>query len=267
MSEEKDVQNERSTREHEEEFLKRVEQAAARGAKKGGKSGAWLQILPSLIVIGLIAGLILPKINALHDGLSGFTHFEDPAENHDLVTEDNGIFGYTAADFEEAILGDSSKLKKLEVYSQEVSDTYTLTNTGLLNLGIFTKNQLITYNGTVIYTVDLSQLRKSDISFDEEEKMITLKIPHPKQETINMPEDRIKIGDTTRGLLAFGDIKLSPEQHAAVQAEARQKMQEKLDTSNVLDNADRFAILSVWEMYSPIIKGVAKDYSLEVVFR
>jgi hypothetical protein len=44
-------------------------------------------------------------------------------------------------------------------------------------------------------------------------------------------------------------------------------MQEKLDTSNVLDNADRFAILSVWEMYSPIIKGVAKDYSLEVVFR
>lgn len=34
MSEEKNVQNERSTREHEEEFLKRVEQAAARGAKK-----------------------------------------------------------------------------------------------------------------------------------------------------------------------------------------------------------------------------------------
>jgi hypothetical protein len=118
-----------------------------------------------------------------------------------------------------------------------------------------------------VYTVDLGQLRKSDISFNEEEKLITLKIPHPRQEPLNIPEDQIMFGDTTNGLLAFGDIKLTPEQNRDIQAEARQKMQEKLDTSNVLDNADRFAILSVWEMYSPIIKGVAKDYSLEVVFR
>ena len=77
MSEEKNVQNERSTQEHEEAFLKRVEQAAARGAKKGGKSGAWLQILPSLIVIGLIAGLILPKINAMHQGFQSLTTFSE----------------------------------------------------------------------------------------------------------------------------------------------------------------------------------------------
>ena len=52
-----------------------------------------------------------------------------------------------------------------------------------------------------------------------------------------------------------------------VQAGARQKMQDKLDSDNVLEIADRFAKLSVWEMYSPIIKGVAKDYSLEVEFK
>ena len=40
-----------AAQEHEETFLKRVEQAAAHGARKGGKSGAWLQILSSLIVI------------------------------------------------------------------------------------------------------------------------------------------------------------------------------------------------------------------------
>jgi hypothetical protein len=267
MSEEKNVQNERSTQEHEEAFLKRVEQAAARGAKKGGKSGAWLQILPSLIVIGLIAGLILPKINAMHQGFQSLTTFSEEAQSHDLVLEDNSIFGYTAADFEEAILGDSEKLKKLEVFSQEVSDAVTVTDTGFLNWGAFTKMKVITFTGTAVYTVDLGQLRKSDISFNEEEKLITLKIPHPKQEPLNITEDKIMFGDTTNGLLAFGEIKLTPEQNRDIQAEARQKMQEKLDTSNVLDNADRFAILSVWEMYSPIIKGVAKDYSLEVVFR
>ena len=44
-------------------------------------------------------------------------------------------------------------------------------------------------------------------------------------------------------------------------------MEEKLDDVKILETADRFAILSVWEMYSPIVKGVAKDYSLEVEFR
>ena len=128
-------------------------------------------------------------------------------------------------------------------------------------------NQVITYNGYVVYTVDLSKLSKSDIVFNEEEKTITLKIPHAEQEEINIPEDRIQFSDPEKGLLAFGDIKATPEQIMKVQAEARQKMQEKLDAGNVLATADRFAKLSVWEMYSPIIKGVAKDYSLEVEFK
>ena len=42
-----------AAQEHEETFLKRVEQEAARGARKGGESGAWLQILSSLIAINL----------------------------------------------------------------------------------------------------------------------------------------------------------------------------------------------------------------------
>ena len=42
-----------AAQEHEETFLKRVEQEAARGARKGGKSCAWLQILSSLIAINL----------------------------------------------------------------------------------------------------------------------------------------------------------------------------------------------------------------------
>lgn len=97
--------------------------------------------------------------------------------------------------------------------------------------------------------------------------MITLKIPHAVQEEINIPEDEIQFGDTTKGLLAFGDIKMTAEQAAQIQAEARKKMQKKLDEDNVAAIADRFAKLSVWELYNPIIKGVAKEYSLEVVFR
>ena len=115
--------------------------------------------------------------------------------------------------------------------------------------------------------MDLSTLTDQDVVLDEETKVITLRIPHAAREEINIPEEQIKFGDTNRGLLAFGDIKMTPEQATQIQADARAKMEAKLEEEQIQETADRFAILSVWELYSPIIKGVAKDYSLEVVFR
>jgi len=252
---------------NEEELLKKVEKAAQKGAAKTTFAKALVNSLPSIIVICLLAYLIGSKVTSFKESFESIFHIDEPVENHDVTLDNNGILGYTAADFEEAILGDSSKLKKLEVYSQKISDVSTITDTGLLNWGIFTKNQLITYNGTVVYTVDLSTLKNSDISFSEEDRTITLKIPHAVQEEINIPEDEIQFGDTTKGLLAFGDIKMTAEQAAKVQAEARNKMMQKLEEEKVLETADRFALLSVWELYSPIIKSVARDCSLEVVFR
>ena len=252
---------------NEEEFLKKVEKAASKGAGKAGIKNGLLSTLPTIALVALLAFLIVPKINSLSDGLHHLFQVDAPVEDHDLTLENYGFLGHTVADFEEAILGDAEKLKKLEVYKQELSDVGTITDTGLFNLGMFTKNQVITYYGTAVYTVDLSKLSKSDIVFNEEEKMITLKIPHAKQEEINIPEDKIQFSDPERGLLAFGDIKATPEQIMKVQAGARQKMQDKLDADNVLETADRFAKLAVWEMYSPIVKGVAKDYSLEVEFK
>ena len=252
---------------NEEELLKKVEKAAEKGASKSSLKQAFISSLPTIIVIAVLAWMIVPKINALNDGLKGFFKFDEPVADHDMTIDNDGIFGYTAADFEEAILGDSSKLKKLEVYEQKVSDVATLTDTGLANWSIFTKTQLITYNGSVVYTVDLGQLRKSDINFNEEEKTITLKIPHANQEQINIPEDQIQFGDTNKGILAFGDITMTAEQAAAVQAEARIRMQEKLDNEKTIDVADRFAKLVVWELYNPIIKGVSGEYSLNVEFK
>ena len=249
------------------ELLKDVEKAARRGANSGRVYSIILQLLPWIIVIGLFMYFVWPRIAAMDQGIQDIYHFENNAEEHDLVLEDNSVAGYTAADFENAILGDSEHLKKIEVYQQEVSDVGTITETGWFNWGVFTKNQMITYTGTAVYTVDLSKLSKDDIIFDEENHVITLRIPYAVQESINIPEDRIQFGDTNGGLLAFGDVKLTPEQASQVQAEARARMEQKLAEQNVLDTANRFAKLTVWEMYSPIIKGVAKDYSLEVEFK
>ncbi len=41
-------------------------------------------------------------------------------------------------------------------------------------------------------------------------------------------------------------------------------MTEKLEEENTADEAERFAKLSVWEIYQPIINTVTKGYSLEI---
>ena len=252
---------------HDEELLKQVEKAAEKGAAKGRIKSGLLSSIPTLVILAVVALLIVPKIFALNNGLKSFFTTDEPVEGHDMTLENHGVFGYTAVDFEQAILGDAEKVKKMQVYEQEITDVATPTSTGLLNWSIFTKSQVITYKGTVVYTVDLSSLKKSDVAFDEEEKIVTLKIPHAKQEEINIPEDEIQVGDTTKGLLAFGEMKFTAEQQKEIQAGVREKMLRKLEEDNVLETADKFAKLVVWETYSPIIKAVAKDVSLEVEFR
>lgn len=250
-----------------EEFIRRIEKAAEKGARSGGIKNNLFSSIPTIVIILIISLLIIPKINSINNGFKSIFEVDEPVENHDLTIENTGLLGHTVADFQDAILGDTSKLKKLEVFKQEVSDIVTITDTGLLNLKITTKTQMITYNGDVVYTVDLSNLKTADIALDEENKLVTIFIPHAKQEQINIPEDRMEFADPEKGLLAFGDIKITMEDTSRVQAEARIKMQEKLDKDKVIDMADRFAKLSVWEMYSPVIKGVAKNYSLIVEFK
>ena len=252
---------------NEQEFLKRVEKAAGKGARSAGFVNSFISIIPVLIILGLIAFIVVEKINTIGNAFTNSFSVDKPVENHDLTLNDAGVFGHTVADFEEAILGDSEKMKKIEVFKQKISESSTLTNTGLFNLGMFTKTQVITFSGSVIYTVDLSKLTKSDIEFNEEEKIITIKIPHAEQGEITVNRNDIIFNDPDRGLLALGKMNTTPEEVNKIEIEAQNKMQEKLDSDNILENADRFAKLSVWEMYSPIIQGVAKDFSLEVVFK
>ena len=84
---------------------------------------------------------------------------------------------------------------------------------------------------------------------------------------ITVPRDEIEFGDVSRGILAFGDIKMTPQEQSEVEAKAVANMEERLAETGQDIVADRFAKLSVWEIYQPIVKTVAKDYSLEVIFQ
>lgn len=254
-------------KDREEQFLKQVENAAKKGASKGVRNNSFISLVITIVLVLVIVLFIGNKMDNFKEDLKQFVTFEDPSISHDLILDDDAFLGYTAADFEEAIITNSTKIKKIEVYEQEVSDTVTLTDTGLFNWAIFSKCQLIVYKGNVVYTVDMSDVDIYDIKVDNDNKIISLYIPYPVQEAININENDIQFGDVEKGLLAFGDIGLTIEQASQIQEEARNKMQMKLDDTDAINTAMRFGKLVVWEMYSPIVKSVAKDYSLEVSYK
>ena len=257
-------------------FLEKVQQAAMEGAKKGSGAGIakglglkffFKVIFPILIIVGIMM-FVIPKISLGPDlsGIKGLFEVDKPVEGKDLTITNHGFLGYTAADFAEAVLSDKTALKKLNVMSYKISDAATLTDTGLANLKVFTKNQLITYHGTAVYTVDLSLLSVESFSLDESSKKVTLRIPHVELEPINIQASDIEYGDVEKGLLAFGTIKLNPEDMSRVQTEAQNKMVQKLLYDNIAAEADRFAKVAVWELYQPVISSVSPEYRLEVVF-
>ena len=264
----------RNQEDNEKELLNNIEKAAEKGARRGSFGADFIFKILSLVAVPavIIWGLIFIKYsiekkwnNFANDFKSQFT-FADPSVSHDMVLDNDGIFGYTAADFAEAVLGDATQLKKIEVYEAKISDVVTLTDTGLINLNIFTKTQLITYNGIATYTVDLSQLTEDDFVVNEEEKTVVISIPHSECGTINIPSDEMEFGDIDRGWLAFGDISMTAEDSAGIETQARTRMDEKLVELNEAETADRFAVLTVWEMYQPIVSAVSPEYKLEIEF-
>ncbi len=261
---------------NDDQLIERIEKAAREGACEGAKQGTnglskksinipW-KGLAFLIFVFWITTSVIPNLNPFNH-LKTLVDREEAVENHDLTLENHGILGYTVADFEEAILGDASQLKKLEVFTTEISDLATITKAGLGKFKVFSKCKYITYHGQATYTVDLSQLNQNNISYDEKTKVVTLSIPKPVQEEINIPEENIEYGDTTKGILAFGDITLKPEEIGEVQGRAREKMEKKLEETNSMQEAERFAKLSVWEIYQPIVNGVSPECTLEVEFQ
>ncbi len=258
----------------EKALLEKVEKAAMEGAKKGSGNSLGKDfikvifgklIVPTLLILAVML-LILPKFSMNNYSLKNLFKKQEAVENQDLTLENYGIFGYTAADFAEVLLGDGSQLNKLEVLTYKVSDVATITDAGLLDLNIFSKSKTVTYNGTAVYTVDLSRLNVSSFEVDKENRKLTMKIPHAKLEPVNIQSRDIEFGETESGLLSFGELKLTPEQMAEIQTAAQEKMISKLEKEDIASQADRFAKMSVFEMYQPLVNRAAWGYTLELEF-
>ncbi len=188
-------------------------------------------------------------------------------DDHDLTLENNGLLGYTAVDFEEVILGEATRQKLLIVEEQEASVNTTTTEAGFLNLSIFSKEQMVTIHGTGQYTINLSQIVSGDITLNEDSYELTIKIPHAELHSTTFDPSKTEVGDTKKGWLAFGDIKLSAEENKEFEEKAVTELQEKLSEEERFEEADRFAKLSAYETYQPLVSNISTAYKVVIDFQ
>lgn len=190
-----------------------------------------------------------------------------PIEEHDLTLENNSIFGFAVVDFQEPVLEKAVQQRLLIVEEQEAYVGTSVTETGLFNLGVFNKEQMLTIHGTGQYTIDLTQVKARDISLDEENYELTICIPHAKLHNVSYDPEKTEIGDLQRGWLAFGDLKLTAEQQNVFEVGAKQELEAKLSESERFAEADRFAKLEAYEMYQAIVRTISPAYKVVIEFQ
>lgn len=239
-----------------------IEESVSKAVNKSMRRGALLgNAFDILFKLAIVAGLV-------------FMYFQlkpkrpdpvEPVDNHDVTLENNGIFGFTVADFEEVILGEATRKQLLIVDEQEVSVPSSITNTGLWNLNVFTKVLNLTVYGRGQYTIDLTKINKNNISLDEDTYTVTIHVPYPELHGVTYLPDKTKFGDTEKGWLAFGDLKLTPEQTQQFEVEAVEKLNTRLNEQDCFATAERFAKLTAYELYQPLVSSISPAYKVEII--
>ena len=238
-----------------------IENAVKDSIKKENRKNRFLNTLIPLIGYALILG----GLWFIYDRIRPKTPEITPVEDHDVTLDNNGILGFTAADFEEAVLGKSQMQQLLIVDEQEVSVTSIITQAGLFNWDITSKTINETIYGTGTYTVDLSQITRDDIIFDKDLYTVIIHVPYPELHAVTFDPEKTQIGDMKKGWLAFGDIKLTPEEQKEFETAAVAKLTARLNEQECFDTAARFARLAAYELYQPVISAVSPAYKVTIV--
>ena len=216
------------------------------------------KLIAILVVIALVflVWLAWPRIQAA---------LSPEPEPHTITALSNqGIMGSTQA-FGDAILGEARQKQELVVYEQDVEVESSITQ-ALANLEIFSKTKVIHSFGTGVYTVDMSKIDTNAIAVTDNPRTVTLTIPHTQLQYITKNLEATQFEDTQRGLLGFGEVKLTQEQQNILERSIEDSMREQLESEEVFADADKAALLVVYDAYQPVIAKVDSSFALVVKF-
>lgn len=215
-----------------------------------------LLLLVFFAAAGLIAGdyfNILSKV-----GLPSHT-----AQDAVDVNTENGTTEITQehvpyvlkVDFGSTLLQEAQHEQKLIIMTRKASVPVVAKKEGLWKLPVFKQTKAIIFCGEGEFFVDLSSLSSDDFVIDNQDNTITIFIPKPEF-SVNLLHEETEFFDASNGILRFGEMQITPEAMEALELEGIDKLTKTLEEdANTRENAERFAKLSVKELYEPLIKA------------
>lgn len=132
-------------------------------------------------------------------------------------------------------------------------------------LGIFKKISKINYIGKGIYIIPLTGIKADNINIKDDN--ISIKIPKPSVKSITIDEDKTTFEATEKGLLRFGDVKLTPAENQEITKTVKEKMLLKMKDSELYDKAKESSKKAVQGLIKAILTDKVYDqYDVKVVY-
>ena len=137
---------------------------------------------------------------------------------------------------DDTLINEIKNVNKLIPLEIELSETLTIDNT-YFNLDIFKKSKKVTFFANCSYSIDFSNLSKSNFEINNLTKEIYITIPQIDIFSIDIDESKTIYSDTELGLLRFGDLKFSSEELSSIHQNLNNLFTTKMKTSKFYDQA------------------------------
>jgi len=222
-----------------------------------------LTVIFAIIIISILLIRSIPKKESeFVDGIAAQIE-QEMAENQIVLSSKGGR--RTVADFKEPIILMHGKDSRLIIYTAELSETVSLGSEGWGGFKWNSTYQEANYFGVAEYTVDLSQLSEEDFIVNNEQKILTVRIPYAVLSPINILNDKTQFKDTEKGWLGPKDVTLTPEQSNQILIEVKEKMKAQLIDKDIMAKANEEAKTAVAELMTATVQSVDPEFTVVVV--
>lgn len=237
------------------------------------KPASKIHPLKKLLVLILVFAVIIVSIVVIRSFPDKESEFVDTvageieqemAENHIVLSRKGGR--RTVADFKDPIILAHGKDARLIVYTAELSEVVSMADEGWGGFKWNSTYQEAKYFGQAEYTVDLSQLSEEDFIVNNEQKILTVRIPYAVLSPINILNDKTQFKDTEKGWLGPKEVKMTSEELNKIMLEIEEKMKAQLIDENIMAKANEEAKVVVAELLTATIQTVDPEFSVVVVF-
>ena len=218
----------------------------------------------AVIIISIVVIRSFPeKESEFVDSVAGEIE-QEMAENQIVLSKKGGR--RTVADFKDPIIIAHGKDARLIVYTAELSEVVSMADEGWGGFKWNSTYQEAKYFGQAEYTVDLSQLSEEDFIVNNEQKLLTVRIPYAVLSPINILNDKTQFKDTEKGWLGPKEVKMTSEELNKIMLEVEEKMKAQLIDENIMAKANEEAKIVVAELLTATNQAVDPEFTVVVVF-